>query len=113
MTRDDIIRMAQDSGLTYAPQAGWVVGSLQRLERFALLVAEHEREKVAKWMLSNGYATGHGDTIEDLLRHLVWEEREACAIAAWSTGMDLHMKQFDSREVGSACARAIRARGQK
>ena len=24
------------------------------------------REKVAQWMISRGYATGHGDTIDDL-----------------------------------------------
>lgn len=40
-------------------------------------------------------------------------EREACAVTAWNTGMDLHTKQHDSREIGSACARAIRARGEK
>lgn len=39
-------------------------------------------------------------------------EREACAIAAWSKGMDLHMKQHDAREVGAAAAAAIRARGE-
>jgi len=32
---------------------------------------------------------------EAQLRQLV----EACAVAAWNTGMDLHMKQHDSREV--------------
>jgi hypothetical protein len=29
-----------------------------------------EREKVAHWMMTNGFATGHGDTIEDLLSEL-------------------------------------------
>jgi len=54
------------------------------------LVAAAQREKVAHWMSSMGYATGHGDTIEDLLDHLgtqiaegleveVLMEREACA----------------------------------
>ena len=42
-----------------------------------------EREKVAQWMIEKGYATGHGDTIEDLLAELEWQiseqEREACA----------------------------------
>lgn len=31
---------------------------------------EDEREKVAKWMIQHGFATGHGDTIEDLLGEL-------------------------------------------
>ena len=34
---------------------------------------EEEREKVAKWMMVQGYATGHGDTIEDLLKELEWQ----------------------------------------
>ena len=41
------------------------------------------------------------------------KEREACAVTAWNTGMDLHTKQHDSREIGSACAKAIRARSGK
>ena len=57
---------------------------------FAAAVAAAEREKLAHWMRNCGYATGHGDTIEDLLDHLgtqiaegleaeVLMEREACA----------------------------------
>jgi hypothetical protein len=81
MTRDDIIRMAKE--------AGWINPLLEvtftylLLERFAALVAAHEREKVAAWMLRRSYATGHGDTVEDLLEELEWQvaekEREACA----------------------------------
>jgi len=40
----------------------------------------------------------------------VLAEREACAILAWSVGMDQHMKKFDAREIGSMCASTIRAR---
>jgi hypothetical protein len=48
----------------------------------------------------------------------VAREREACAVLAWSTGMDYHSKRMlgaicaDARDVGSKCAYAIRARGQ-
>jgi len=42
------------------------------------------REKVAKWMVERSYATGHGDTVEDLLKELEWQvaerEREACRL---------------------------------
>lgn len=31
------------------------------------------REALAQWMLKNSYATGHGDTIEDLLSELDWQ----------------------------------------
>jgi hypothetical protein len=46
---------------------------VEELERFAALVAAQEREKVAAWMMERGYATGHGDTIEDLLQELAWQ----------------------------------------
>ena len=46
---------------------------MEELERFAALVAAQEREKVAAWMMAKGYATGHGDTIEDLLQELAWQ----------------------------------------
>ena len=32
-----------------------------------------EREKLAQWMLSMAFATGHGDTMEDLLKELTWQ----------------------------------------
>jgi hypothetical protein len=37
---------------------------------------EAEREKVAAWMMARGYATGHGNTIEELLQELDWQIRE-------------------------------------
>ena len=46
---------------------------MEELERFAARVAAQEREKVAAWMMGRGYATGHGDTIEDLLKELAWQ----------------------------------------
>jgi hypothetical protein len=41
-----------------------------------------EREKVAQWMIERGFATGHGDSIEDLLKELEWQvaERERTAV---------------------------------
>ena len=35
-----------------------------------------ERNKLAAWMMSQGYATGHGDTVEDLLKELEWQIEE-------------------------------------
>ena len=69
-----------------------------------------ERNKVAQWMIKRSYATGHGDSVEDLLKELEWQvaeaENEACAkvceaLDAWN--MD---------DPGSSAANAIRARGQ-
>ena len=108
MNREDIIRMAREAGF-----AGWKCDE-GKIQRFAALVAAAEREKLAHWMRSMGYATGHGDTIEDLLDHLgtqisegleveVLMEREACAKVC--DVID------DGREDLSAdCAAAIRAR---
>ena len=57
-------------------QAGWSDSKLIELVR------ADEREKVAAWVMQRGYATGHGDTIEDLLQELDWQvaerERKAC-----------------------------------
>jgi hypothetical protein len=36
------------------------------LKKFAELVAAHERNKLAAWMIQFGFATGHGDTMEEL-----------------------------------------------
>lgn len=38
--------------------------------RDAQLRANEGRERIARWMGERGYATGHGDTIEDLLVEL-------------------------------------------
>lgn len=35
-----------------------------------------ETEKVARWMLSRSYATGHGDTVEDMLAELEGQARQ-------------------------------------
>ena len=76
MNRDDIIRMARESGLELYP--GWVTDGegLENLELFAALVAAAEREKLARWMIKRSYATGHGDTLEDLLAELDWQIKE-------------------------------------
>ena len=75
-------------------------------------VIVREREVVANWIMDKGFATGHGDSIVDLLDQLEWQiaekEREACAKIC-----DDELKQwgiFDS-DVGDV-SKAIRARGQ-
>ncbi len=41
-----------------------------------------EKETVANWMMANGFATGHGDSVADMLNELAWQidERVARAI---------------------------------
>jgi len=72
VTRDDIIRLAKEA-------EAWNLidhDGIAALERFAALVAAAEREKVAAWMIERDYATGHGDTIEGLLKALEWQAKE-------------------------------------
>lgn len=70
MNRNDILRMAREAGGGVGTSDRWLM-TQEELVRFATIVAAAQREKVAAWMIRNGYVTGHGDTIEDLLDHLV------------------------------------------
>ena len=86
MDRDDIIRMAREAGLeqtvSIAPDGSSRIVScppIEPLERFANLVAAAEREKVAEWMMARAYATGHGETTEELLEELGWQIEEKIA----------------------------------
>ena len=84
MTRDDIIRLAREAGMNtvytgiekHEDGTQTVIDYRPFLARFAALVAAAEREKVAAWMIERDYATGHGDTIEGLLKALEWQAKE-------------------------------------
>ena len=39
-------------------------------------MACQRREDLARWMIENGFATGHGDTHAHLLEELTWQIRE-------------------------------------
>ena len=101
MDREEIIRMAREAGLAYGSDEK----PLGSVTRFAALVAAAERNKLAAWMIERGYATGHGDTIEDLLQELDWQireqEREAC--------IDIVAMHGGSVEIEAA----IRVRGEQ
>jgi hypothetical protein len=112
MDREDIIRMAREAGFrdTTTPVVALGV-SWEQVQCFAALVAAAERENLAAWMIERGYATGHGDTVEDLLKELDWQieerirnEREECAKVC--DGMD-----HNGVMIAADCAAAIRARG--
>jgi hypothetical protein len=68
MTREELVALAKE--------ADCAIHEIAELERFAALVAAKEREKVADWMMQRALATGHGDTIEDMLVELEWQIRE-------------------------------------
>lgn len=72
-------------------------------------MSREDINKLAAWMMAQGYATGHGDAMENLLAELDWQvkervgaEREACA--------KLMESQWDWVSKNAAAA-AIRARG--
>ena len=140
MNREDIIRMAREAGMHYRQIADEFCKAdtdgvpLEMLERFAALVAAAERNILAAWMVQFGFATGHGDTMEQLVDALgseivdrieieidvaVAAEREACAKVCDETLAQHYMKQtIPERDeslflaVCADCAAAIRARGQ-
>ncbi len=115
MNREDIIRMAREAGFEVYGTDVWITDGwwLEELERFAALVAAAEREKLAAWMMRQGYATGHGDTIKDLLKELEWQiaerEREACAKVC--DVLAVHPEY--ASDITKVAAQAIRARGEK
>ena len=115
MDREAVIRMAREAGLPYIYQTG-EVANLRLVERFAALVAAAERNKLAAWMMRQGYATGHGDSIEKLLEELEWQieerirnEREACAKVC--DVLAVHPEY--ASDITKVAAQAIRARGEK
>ena len=109
MTTDDLIPLLEQAGIC---QEVWFEHH-RSIERFAALVAAAEREKVAAWMRSKSYATGHGDTTEDLLKELEWQvaerEREACAKVCDARVIGDHNREDQEAK---RCAEAIRARGE-
>ena len=141
MAREEIIKLAREAGFNVEQGFLLrVTGIDEDLERFAaLVIAEKEkqiiaanapeierintyikeleeavaaeREKVAQWMMTKGYATGHGDSIEDLMKELEWQiresEREACAKVC--DVLSVHPKY--ASDITKVAAQAIRARG--
>ena len=120
MNREDIIRMAREAGCKpFRSPEHWddvqVFATPDVLERFAALVAAAERNKLAAWMMRQGYATGHGDTVEDLLKELEWQieerisnEREACAKVCEDATSSIQV----GKNVCTNLTNAIRARGE-
>jgi hypothetical protein len=87
MTRDDIIRLARESGGADITSHGWTswvgVHSTEFLERFAALVAAAEREACAK--VCHDYATRHGLKGDDNEKAQAWMMLQ-CAAAIRARG---------------------------
>ena len=116
MDREEVIKLAQEAGFDPHDMSDDFTCNLVDIERFAKLVAVAEREKLAAWMMAQGYATGHGDTVEDLLKELEWQidervrnEREACAKVC--DVLAVHPEY--ASDITKVAAQAIRARSEK
>ena len=107
MDKKDVIQLGKEAGII--PIQNF---SMTNLDNFAALIENKlhqtyeerlhavetiQREKLVRWMMQHGYATGHGDSIEELLFELKWQinerisilaaaEREACAKVAEDMG---------------------------
>ena len=111
MTQDEIVGMLAAVDFQFFGKQDWNI--FDKYEAFAQLVAEKEREVVANWIMDKGFATGHGDSIVDLLDQLEWQiaekEREACAETCEGVWLDT----VEAQNHNDKCVKAIRARGQE
>ncbi len=98
MNREDIIRMAREVGIEFDPRWGTCYTGNVQLERFAALVASHERqERHEAW--HEGYEAGRK------------AERAFCA--AVCDEKEEAFKNYYVKGLPKLCAEAIRARGEK
>lgn len=81
MTNEEVMSLLTEMGQHEGGMENWVMDNAW--VAFANRVAAAERNKVASWMMTKGYATGHGDTVEDLLRELEWQVADRCAEIAY------------------------------
>jgi hypothetical protein len=70
-------------------------------DRIQALLSQREakdRETVARWMVENSLATGHGDTLEDLLKEATWQikERLSQREAEWRNAIKEYLREIDS-----------------
>jgi hypothetical protein len=77
------VELAEEREYAVQDEEGAIIGVFEATTETAATVAmlltravNVQREKVAKWMIEHGFATGHGDTQEDLLEALTWQIAE-------------------------------------
>ena len=100
MTKEEIIRMARESGIELYGLGRDRENFLCILERFAALVAAAEREACKQWFIEDS---------ERFAAQVALAEREACAKVCDARYMgDNNREDMEARR----CAAAIRARGQ-
>ena len=112
MTRDEIIRMAQEAGLSWTPpragqyDGGRICSDVIGFQRFAALVKAAVREKIIAEMT---------DAANEACQRAMEFEREECAkVCDGKVDAEYATGKVDHNEMGwtQACAITIRARGQ-
>ena len=115
-TQEQVLQWAHE---TFRRQGDGFAAIDAEVMRFFTLAYEagrkDEREKVAQWMIQRSYATGHGDTTEDLLAELEWQVREAERNNMVATAAELGWALYggDPFEDGVRDVAAIRARREQ
>jgi len=110
MTREEYIKLFHKEQLNLVAFKR-LLDCDEEVLRLVNRVIQTEREAVATWIMGKGFATGHGDSIVDMLDELEWQvaehERESCAKVAdeYANGLE--------RNYSEIIADAIRARGQE
>ena len=107
MTKDEIIRMAREAGFDVEPYL-LVDAKMDRLERFAALVAAHAKQEYIDSVYEQHRETMFSNKDLGMLVDAVKAEREACAKVCEE--LDLDWRDLESR---IDCAAAIRARNNK
>lgn len=64
-------------------------------------------EEVANWMIKQSMATGHGDTLQDLLGQIVAHERERCRKIAKSAWLTCEFGEIADADYGNALCEHI------
>lgn len=62
--------------------------------------AKSDKELLAEWMIEEGFSTGHGDSVRDLLKELSWQIAELRLDAAKSQqSIQKALKNFDRKQL--------------
>ena len=74
--RNEVIQNGTCAYMSPRPYGLWVPWHLVEKTIEALEHSKSGTEAVARWMISHGYTTGHGDDLDDLLAELVRQVME-------------------------------------
>jgi len=80
---DGFVQIVKDlrTAKVYGPNGTPILEAMNWIaDRIEAALAAHDqkmREPLTAWMIENSFATGHGDTVEDLLKELKWQIKES------------------------------------